>query len=382
MTPLRGYAGMRPAVPKQIGKSAASCALPPLPTASRRGITSASVRGGSAPPPQANDSQRVQRRSRSCGADSDRSVGSTAGGSDSEAVDSVADRCAASSAEQSGPIRSNFLQEEFSWGRDFSRYVGDGYIPPDLDSRLQPLELIHQLFEIRKEMKAKLRYESGRVTVRRPGKGRGWNKPVTYASNIWNRGYANCAGLCIVFVSVLQRLGVPYCIVTARSTKSELPKHAVVQVGFPESTDIKAVNRRALELWSEYYGKRSEIRRDPDTTEPRWVKLFRGLKFTRSSSGSTAAKYKGAGRWLWVDPQVKIGYYLHLIEDGYLVQDGDRFSFALTPEIKAWSGSAGIEGHDVDISDLARGGSEGCCLEVDGVASAVSSMARRDWARY
>jgi len=73
------------------------------------------------------------------------------------------------------------------------------------------------------------------------------------------------------------------------------------------------------------------------------VKLFRGLKFTRSSTGSEAARRKGAGRWLWVDPQVSIGYYLHLIENGYMVQQGGRFAFAQPPEIKAWSSASGLE---------------------------------------
>eukprot|EP00405_Crypthecodinium_cohnii_P031938 CAMPEP_0206516814 /NCGR_PEP_ID=MMETSP0324_2-20121206/63580_1 /ASSEMBLY_ACC=CAM_ASM_000836 /TAXON_ID=2866 /ORGANISM="Crypthecodinium cohnii, Strain Seligo" /LENGTH=523 /DNA_ID=CAMNT_0054009797 /DNA_START=214 /DNA_END=1785 /DNA_ORIENTATION=- len=233
---------------------------------------------------------------------------------------------------------STLFVEDFSWGRNFSDYIGAGYLPPALEERLAPMDLIQQLFELRKEMKAKIRYESGRLTIRRPGKGKGMNKPVTYASNIWNRGYANCAGLCIVFVAALTRLGVPYCIVSARSCKEGLPKHAIVQVGFPELTDIKAVNGRAKLLWGEYYGRFAEVRRDPETQEPRWVRLFRGLKFTRSSKGSAAAQHKGPGRWLWLDPQVKIGYYLHLIEDGYIVQDRNRFSFAVTPEIKAWSG--------------------------------------------
>jgi len=212
-----------------------------------------------------------------------------------------------------------------------------------LEERLAGKELIHQLFEIRKEMKAKLRYESGRMTVKRPGKKRGLNKVVTYPANIWNRGYANCAGLCIVFASVLQRLGVPYCIVATRSPKEGVPKHAIIQVGFPEDADIKAINTRAHELWTEYYGRKSTIRKDPETHEPRWVKIFRGLKFTRSSSGSEAARMKGAGRWLWVDPQVSIGYYLHLVEDGYMIQMGNRFAFALTPEVKAWSSAGGLK---------------------------------------
>merc|ERR1712232_1227331 len=78
---------------------------------------------------------------------------------------------------------------------------------------------------------------------------RGMNKPVTYASNIWNRGYANCAGNCIVFASILQKLGVPYCIVAVRSLKECMPKHAIIEVGFPENTDIREVHQRAKELF-------------------------------------------------------------------------------------------------------------------------------------
>lgn len=241
-----------------------------------------------------------------------------------------------------GPIQSDFV-EDFSWGRSFSQYIGKGYIPDDVAERLDGLDLLEQLFVIRKEMKAKIRYESGRFTMRRPSKKRGLNKPVTYASNIWNRGYANCAGLCIVFVAVLQRLGVPYCIAATRSPKEGVPKHAVVQVGFPDSADTKALNRRAHELWADHYGRKAVVKKDPETQEPGWVKLFRGLKFTHSKPGSRAAQKKGAGHWLWVDPQVNIGYYLHLIQHGYMVQDGNRFSFAMTPEIKAWSSSAGLE---------------------------------------
>jgi len=162
-------------------------------------------------------------------------------------------------------------------------------------------------------------------------------------------------------------LGIPYCIVSTRSCKDGLPQHAIVQVGFPEATDIKAVNKQATDLWGEYYGKKSEVRRDPETNEPRWVKLFRGLKFTRSKAGSAAAKHKGAARWLWVDPQVKVGYYLHLINDGYMVQDGSRFSFAMTPEIKAWSSAQGIEmagsGAGSPLEDLEDDGCPGVASE-------------------
>ncbi len=57
------------------------------------------------------------------------------------------------------------------------------------------------------------------------------NKPVTYASNIWDRGYANCAGHCIVFASAMKALGVPYCVVTLSSKVKGKPKHAIMQAG-------------------------------------------------------------------------------------------------------------------------------------------------------
>lgn len=239
------------------------------------------------------------------------------------------------SAQSGGRLRTDF-SEEFSWGRSWRRYVGNGYIPPNLAGRLEGLELIEQLFVVRREMKLRIRYELGRATIRRPSGRRGLNKPITYASNIWNRGYANCAGHCVVFAAVLQMLGVPYCIVSVTSPKTGVPKHAILEVGFPESTDIKAVNCRAHELWEQYYGRKMVVRKDKETREAKWVKLFRGLKFTHSRAGSEAAKVKGVGRWLWMDPLVHIGYYLHLVEHGYINQDGKGFSFALPPEIKTW----------------------------------------------
>merc|ERR1712032_1320865 len=86
------------------------------------------------------------------------------------------------------------------------------------------------------------------------------------------------------------------------------------------------------------------------TNEVRWVKLFRGLKFTYSGPGSKAAQHKGVGHWLWVDPQSKVGYYGHLVDQGYLLQERRGFSFALTPEIKTWreavaESSRGSVGH-------------------------------------
>lgn len=236
---------------------------------------------------------------------------------------------------QSGGLVQTAFVEDFSWGRSFAKFIGKGYTPPDLKEKLAGLDLIEQLFVIRCQMKKCIRYESGLLTARRPSKNRGMNKPVTYASNIWNRGYANCAGLCIVFVAVLRELGVPYCVVSAQSRMPKVPRHALVQVGFPEDADTKEVNGRAHDLWVQYYGKKVTIRKDKETQEPKWIKLFRGLKFTRSREGSAAAKHKGAGRWLWADPGVNVGYYLHLIENGYMIQDEKGFSFVVTPEIKA-----------------------------------------------
>jgi len=226
--------------------------------------------------------------------------------------------------------------EDFSWGRSFGKFVNNGYIPPALAERLVGLDLIEQLFIIRQEMRSRIRYEAGRLTVKRPSMRRGFNKPVTYASNIWNRGYANCAGNCIVFAAVLQQLGVPYCIVAVRSPQENMPKHAIVEVGFPESTDIREVNQRARELWAEHYGSNTMTRRDPETMSLRRVKIFTGLKFSHSGPGSEAAMRKGVGRWLWVDPQARIGHYTHLLDRGYLIQTPKGFAFAEPPEIKTW----------------------------------------------
>ena len=87
------------------------------------------------------------------------------------------------------------------------------------------------------------------------------NKPVTYASNIWDRGYANCAGHCIVCASAMKALGVPYCVVTLRSKVKGKPKHAIMQVGFSEDTDIRPLGGAIL--WIFLWGK-------PPTTK--WVK--------------------------------------------------------------------------------------------------------------
>ena len=37
------------------------------------------------------------------------------------------------------------------------------------------------------------------------------------------------------------------------------------------------------------------------------VRLYNGLKFVRSRSGSEAAKRKGLGHWLILDPVAKVG---------------------------------------------------------------------------
>eukprot|EP00930_Biecheleria_cincta_P019341 TRINITY_DN14788_c0_g1_i1.p1 TRINITY_DN14788_c0_g1~~TRINITY_DN14788_c0_g1_i1.p1 ORF type:complete len:485 (+),score=36.86 TRINITY_DN14788_c0_g1_i1:40-1455(+) len=257
-------------------------------------------------------------------------------------------------------IKSRFSQN-FSWGREFGRFVGKGYIPSMLAEQLYSLDLIEQLFVIRREMKARIRYESGRETVRRPAKKRGLNKPVTYASNIWNRGYANCAGHCIVLASVLQAMNVPYCIVTVRSQVEGKPKHAIMEVGFPETTITKDVSQRATELWAEYYGKATTIKRDPETNESKRVKLFTGLKFVHSPPGSEAAKRKGVGHWLIMDPVTKVGSYRHLIENGYMTQNGKSFRFALQPEIKTWQ-EVMADGQD----DSSEHGDGDDCSQVSG----------------
>eukprot|EP00928_Gymnodinium_smaydae_P061545 TRINITY_DN45595_c0_g1_i1.p1 TRINITY_DN45595_c0_g1~~TRINITY_DN45595_c0_g1_i1.p1 ORF type:complete len:358 (-),score=66.67 TRINITY_DN45595_c0_g1_i1:28-987(-) len=249
-----------------------------------------------------------------------------------ETMAEAAEEAEAAPAEK---VRSEWTKDN-SWGRSFARYIGRGYLPPLLSERLQGRELIEQLFILRQEMKLRIRYELGRLTVRRPSMNRGMNKPVTYASNIWNRGYANCAGHSIVFVSALRQLGVPYCVVAVKSSRKDQPKHAIVEVGFPEATDTREVNRRAQELWADYYGSFTAIKKDPESGESFRMRLFTGLKFTYSPPGSRAAARKGVGRWLWLDPQAKVGHYTHLVDRGYLVQNSKGFSFALTPEIKAW----------------------------------------------
>ncbi|CAJ1354796.1 unnamed protein product, partial [Effrenium voratum] len=165
------------------------------------------------------------------------------------------------------------------------------------------------------------------------------NKPVTYASNIWNRGYANCAGHCVVFASALRALQVPYCVVSLTSKLPKKPKHAIMQVGFPEHADIKKLSRRAYELWAQFYGRSVK---DPKE-KGREARLFTGLKFTRSREGSAAALHKGCGRWLVLDPGAKVGCYQHLIENGYMTQSNKSFWFAAQPQIKNWLPFAGVE---------------------------------------
>lgn len=262
-------------------------------------------------------------------------------------------------------VRLNWT-EDFCWGRSFARFVGEGYMPPSLAERLERLDLLEQLFVLRREMQLRIHYELGARTVRRPAKNcgmnRGMNQPVTYASNIWNRGYANCAGHCVIFAAALQKLGVPYCIVGVRSPKPGVSKHAIMEVGFPEDTDTWELNRRAAELWAEYYGSTTGVRRRPELKRPEPVKLFAGLKITHSAPGSEAARRKGVGHWLWVDPQSKIGSYAHLIFKGYLVQSGRGLAFALKPRIKTWreiaSPSPGTEEDGGD--DAGSSGGEDC----------------------
>ena len=44
-----------------------------------------------------------------------------------------------------------------------------------------------------------------------------------------------------------------------RSPVEGVPKHAILEVGFPEETDIHVVNARAHDLWTEHYGRKSEV---------------------------------------------------------------------------------------------------------------------------
>jgi len=222
-------------------------------------------------------------------------------------------------------------REDVSWGRNIGRYIGEGFLPPGLETKLEGLELIQQLFILQRQMAGQIRYEKGKVTVKRePGKG-GLNKPVTYASNIWDRGYANCAGHCIVFASAMKALGVPYCVVTLSSKVKGKPKHAIMQVGFSEDTDIKKVSRRATELWAQFYGDTVQV-----NAYHRQVRLYNGLKFVRSRTGSEAAKRKGLGHWLILDPVAKVGCYHHLVKNGYMIQLKNNFGFTSKPQIKSW----------------------------------------------
>ena len=72
------------------------------------------------------------------------------------------------------------------------------------------------------------------------------NKPVTYASNIWDRGYANCAGHCIVCASAMKALGVPYCVVTLRSKVKGKPKHATSPTSSSANSALGGAAARGL----------------------------------------------------------------------------------------------------------------------------------------
>lgn len=49
---------------------------------------------------------------------------------------------------------------------------GEGFLPPGLETKLEGLELIQQLFILQRQMAGQIRYEKGKVTVKRePGKG-------------------------------------------------------------------------------------------------------------------------------------------------------------------------------------------------------------------
>lgn len=239
-------------------------------------------------------------------------------------------------------------REDASWGRNIGRYIGDGFLPAALQTKLQGLELIEQLFVLQRQMAGQIRYEKGKVTIQREAGKRGLNKPVTYASNIWDRGYANCAGHCIVCASAMKALGVPYCVVTLRSKVKGKPKHAIMQVGFSEDTDIRKISRRATELWTEFYGDTVQV-----NAYHRQVRLYNGLKFVRSRSGSEAAKRKGLGHWLILDPVAKVGCYHHLVKNGYMTQTKKNFGFAAKPQIKSWQrADNALSDSDSDDSDV------------------------------
>lgn len=239
-------------------------------------------------------------------------------------------------------------REDASWGRNIGRYIGDGFLPAALQTKLQGLELIEQLFVLQRQMAGQIRYEKGKVTIQREAGKRGLNKPVTYASNIWDRGYANCAGHCIVCASAMKALGVPYCVVTLRSRVKGKPKHAIMQVGFSEDTDIRKISRRATELWAQFYGDTVQV-----NAYHRQVRLYNGLKFVRSRSGSEAAKRKGLGHWLILDPVAKVGCYHHLVKNGYMTQTKKNFGFAAKPQIKSWQrADNALSDSDSDDSDV------------------------------
>ncbi|CAK9083155.1 Thiamine thiazole synthase [Durusdinium trenchii] len=256
----------------------------------------------------------------------------------------------------------------------------DGYLPEELGPKLQGLERIEQLFVLQRAMAHRIRYEKGKVTVKRePGKC-GLNKPVTFASNIWNRGYANCAGHCVVFASAMKALGIPYCVVTLRSKMKGKPKHAIMQAGtfhketfpyiepraFGALTRLlslafaialkfcRRVSRRATELWAQFYGDTVQV-----NAYHRQVRLYSGLKFVRSRMGSEAAKRKGLGHWLILDPVAKVGCYHHLVKNGYMTQSKKAFGFSSKPQIKSWqraedeahesSSDSGSDTLDVDV---------------------------------
>lgn len=224
--------------------------------------------------------------------------------------------------------------ESFVWGRSYATFIGKGFLPSLLAEQLEGRQLIEQLFLLRDQIKKSIKYELGRVTAKRPPSNSGHNEPVTYASNIWNRGYANCAGHCVVVAAALRKLDVPFCIVTLRSPQPGRVKHAIMEVGFPHDADIKAINSYAHQLWTKHYGKKKYQRKDKETNEKTTVHLFQGLKFTHSAANSP----KGLGHWLWWDPQCKVGKYDTLIRKGYIIQHQDKhFSFAMPPQVKTWS---------------------------------------------
>merc|ERR1712032_1606659 len=77
-----------------------------------------------------------------------------------------------------------------------------------------------------------------------------------------------------------------------------------------------------------------------------------------------------------VDPQSKVGYYGHLVDQGYLLQERRGFSFALTPEIKTWreavaESSRGSVGHALGQEEEVEDAEDDEDMEAEELDSAV-----------